>query len=46
MRDRRSKPGKAAQTENSLTPTGPAKRGGHKRSIDVREVLTGIFYVL
>jgi len=29
-----------------LTPTGPAKRGGHKRSIDVREVLNGIFYVL
>ncbi|HTO67234.1 MAG TPA: transposase, partial [Bradyrhizobium sp.] len=24
----------------------PAKRGGRKRSVDVREVLNGIFYVL
>ena len=24
----------------------PAKRGGRKRTVDVREVLNGIFYVL
>jgi transposase len=29
-----------------LTPTRPAKHGGRKRSINVREVLNGIFYVL
>jgi hypothetical protein len=29
-----------------LTPTRPAKHGGRKRSINVREVLTGIFYAL
>lgn len=28
----------------SLIP--PAKRGGRKRTVDVREVLNGIFYVL
>lgn len=30
----------------SSAPTVPARRGGRKRSVNVREVLNGIFYIL